>query len=132
MYKTVFLEIQNVTLWSVLPNTVTNRDVDRLYVPCLMGGRRLLSVANVVACECNGLHAYVSNSSNCHLQPLLDQPWFQKFDCHLSRKECAKRHLEAWQNKSLHGQFYRQVAGTVDTRWQWCCLKQGNLPSQRN
>ena len=44
--------------------------------------------------------------------------WFQKFDSDLSRKECAKRYLEAWQNKSLHGQFYQQVAGTVGTRWQ--------------
>ena len=52
-----------------------------------------------------------------------------KFTCnsHLSRKECAKRHLEAWQNKLLHGQFYRQVAGTMDTRWYWCWLRQGNL-----
>ena len=29
--------------------------------------------------------------------------------------------------QSLHGQFHRQVAGTVDTRWQWYWLKQGNL-----
>ena len=84
---------------------LVNSDVDRLYVLCSMGGKDLLSVADDVACGCNSLHAYVSNSSNCHLQLLLDQPWFQQFDSRLSRKECAKRHLEVWQNKLLHGQF---------------------------
>ena len=41
-----------------------NSDVDRLYVPRPMGGRGFLSVADVVACKCNSLYAYVFNSSD--------------------------------------------------------------------
>ena len=100
------LDVKTRKLLSIYHAFSVNSDVDRLYVPCPMGGRGLLSVADVVACECNSLYAYMSNSSDCHLQLLLNQLWFQKFDSALSRKECTKRHLEAWQNKSLHGQFY--------------------------
>ena len=53
------LDVKTRKLLSLYHAFSVNSDVNRLYVPCPMGGRGLLSVADVVACECNSLYAYV-------------------------------------------------------------------------
>ena len=79
------LDVKTRKLLSLYHAFSVNGDVDRLYMPWSDGGRGLLSVSDVVACECGSLYAYVSNSSNRHLGLLLGQPWFQKFDSDSSR-----------------------------------------------
>ena len=36
-------------------------------------------------------------------------------------------HVEAWKEKTLHGQFCHQVLPHVDHRWQWSWLRSVNL-----
>ena len=55
------LDVKTRKLLSLCHALSVNSDVDRLYVPHPMGVIGLLTVADVVACECNSLHAYVSN-----------------------------------------------------------------------
>ena len=49
------LDVKTTKLLSLYHASSVNGDVDRLYVPCFMGGRSLLSVADVIAYECNSL-----------------------------------------------------------------------------
>jgi len=98
-------------------------------VPRQSGGRGLLSVEDTVFHEQLSLRKYLISSE----EPLLQQA----FECsqwsfppESPSKFKAKRkqdHYDAWKLKPLHGQFVREVDGSIDVSQQWKWLNISNL-----
>jgi len=94
--------------------------VDRLYVPRYKGGRGLLSVEDTILYKELSVNKY----SACSTVPLL-QAVYQCFQCSAPLESTSKfktsrrqEHLEAWKTKPLHGQFAREITGSIDVS-QW-------------
>ena len=98
-----------------------NDDVDRLYVPRQKGGCGLLSVEDTVLHEQVSMLKYLA----CSIEPLL-QTVYQCSHCSAPLESPSKfksnrkqDHFEAWKGKPLHGQFVREIDGSVDYSQQW-------------
>ena len=95
-------------LFTVYGRLHPKSDVDRLYMPRKEGGRGLISIEDCVELAIRDLEVYVNGSE----ERLIQAAGGDKIDgleaaSVLKRSKKAKR-LEGWQEKVLHGQYFRQ------------------------
>ena len=98
-------------------------DVDRLYVSRRMGGRGLLSGTETISSEERNLSAYAASSSERLLQQV---PCYIHLQSGVSgaeyKRQVQSEHYDAFVDKQLHGQYFREIHGQVDNKYQWAWL----------
>ena len=91
-------------------------DVDRLYFKRSEGGRGLMSVEDSVNSEINSLSRYVQSCKG----PLLEAVYKEEVPrCYAKSCEAAslqQERKECFQEKQLHGQFWKNTAEVRDKR----------------
>lgn len=105
-------------------------DVDRLYVPRSLGGRGLKDLAETIESENRSLKQYINEKDNDPLLEIVREGglYTKENTTHEQWKEnTAKKRLENWKEKPMHGQYARQVQDVTSktTRFSW--LKNVNL-----
>ena len=95
--------------WGLHPKS----NVDRLYIPRKEGGRELLNVEDVIDLAIIGLERYVCNSIERLLTAARAANEYEG-DCEDEYKLRKKNETcQAWEEKTLHGQFLRQTDDEV-------------------
>lgn len=95
-------------------------DVDRLYVPRRMGGRGLMSIADVVSCEVSSLCRYVESSSEPLLLAAAGVLWSgDNTPPEVKLEDMQRKRYEGWSNKCMHGQYLKLVNGSGSEMWDW-------------
>ena len=98
-------------------------DVDRLYVHRRMGGRGLMSIADVVSCEASSLYRYVKSSSEPLLMAAVEVLWNEENAPRDVRLEDVERErFDGWGKKSMHGQYLKLVEESGPDMWDWLRL----------
>ena len=100
-------------------------DIDRLYFKRSEGGRRLMSVEDSANSEINRLSRYVEGCNGSLLEAVYKE---EVLRCHATSCEGAqlqRERKERFQEKQLHGQFWRNTLIRDKKTWEW--LKKGRL-----
>ena len=94
-------------------------DVDRLYIRRADGGRGMISVEDTVDLETVSLHKYVSQSAETFLQAVNNEQVLKAEGLVATKEDVQKERKERYQNKDLHGQFFRNTENARDnSSWQ--------------
>ena len=100
-------------------------DIDRLYSKRSEGGRGLMSVEDSANSEINRLSRYVEGCNGSLLEAVYKE---EVLRCHATSCEAAqlqRERKERFQEKQLHGQFWRNTLIRDKKTWEW--LKKGRL-----
>ena len=89
-----------MTLYKVLHPCA---DIDRLYVNRKMGGRGLLSIADVVHLEKHSLSVYVNKSKEPIMTKVGDHLLCNVGCDTISKSTILSNHIEQWRSEELHG-----------------------------
>ena len=94
-------------------------DINRLYVNHEMGGRGLLSIADVVHLEKHFLSAYVNKSKEPIMTKVRDH-LLHKVGCDtISKSTILSNHVEQWRSKALHGQWPKLMEELPADSFHW-------------
>ena len=94
-------------------------DIDRLYVNRKMGGRGLLSIADVVRLEKHSLSVYVNKSKEPIMAKVRDH-LLHKVGCDtISKSTILSNHVEQWRSKALHGQWPKLMEELTADSFHW-------------
>lgn len=106
-------------------------DVDRLYLSRNIGGRGMLQVRQTVEEECRALAEYVRDSQEDALKQVTEEGLMKTNEAKQAyRKAQLKSRKERWQNKALHGQYFMNIQGKVDSNQSWLWLRNGTLKKE--
>ncbi|PFX13751.1 hypothetical protein AWC38_SpisGene22140 [Stylophora pistillata] len=110
-----------------------NSDVDRLYMSRVNGGRGLISCEGCVRSEVNSLGWYVKNSEEGLLQGVRATSVIRS-EGTVSKEEFKtswnNEQLNNWKDKTLHGQFVREIPETTHVGESWSWLRKADLKIQ--
>ena len=97
-------------------------DIDRVYISREMGGRGLISCEGCIRMEENNLGWYVRNL----VEPLIEGVKAAEtieYNDTVNKKEFKQRWMrekkELWKNKTMYGQFAREMLKTTDEKETW-------------
>ena len=100
-------------------------DINRLYVNRKMGGRDLLSIADVVRLEKHSLSVYVNKSKEPIMTKVRDHLLHNVCCDTISKSTILLNHVEQWRSKALHGQWPKLLEEIAADSFHWlqnCCL----------
>ena len=100
-------------------------DIDRLYFKRSEGGRGLMSVEDSANSEIYRISRYVEGCNGSLLEAVYKE---EVLRCHATSCEAAqlqRERKERFQEKQLHGQFWRNTLIRDKKTWEW--LKKGRL-----
>ena len=103
-------------------------DIEKLYFKRSEGGRGLMSVDDSVNSEMNRLSRYVESCNGSLLEAVYKE---EVLRCHATSCEAAqlqRERKERFQEKQLHGQFWRNTLIRDKKTWEW--LKKGRLKKE--
>ena len=84
-------------------------DVDRLYIPRKEGGRGLTSIEDCVELAIRGLEVYVHGSEERLIQAARGEKIDGLEASSVLKRSKKEKRLEDWEEKVLHGQYFRQT-----------------------
>ena len=104
--------------------------VDRLYLPCSEGGKRLPRLEECVNAEKKSVGQYLKMNEDEWLRSAWEEGLIKEDeDLKVYRERTSKSQREDWQNKPMHGQFLRQTKDlSRNDTWQW--LQRGELKKE--
>ena len=105
--------------------------IDRLYLHRRIGGRVLLQIRQTVEEEVRNLNECISSSTESALKEVITEGLQTVEDTkkEYKRKEMKNRQ-ERWQNKALHGQYFKGTDGKTDLKITWNWLNNGYLKKE--
>ena len=108
-------------------------DVNRLYLPRHLGGRRFVSLLDVVKCEKQSLSYYLHGATQsvlCCARDILQIPFIGGANNYVT-KACQQWLLQ-WKSKALHGEFLKKVAngGELSLRFKWLLYGRLMIPTE--
>ena len=84
-------------------------------------------MADVIEGECQIIGLYVEKSLEPLLQGVHAKNWFSSESTPEFKARMISLHYDNWSQKPIHGQFCRETATHIDTKWQWAWLKLSGL-----
>ena len=94
-------------------------DIDRLYVNHKMGGRGLLSIADVIRLEKYSPSVYVNKSKEPIMAKVRDH-LLHKVGCDtISKSIILSNHVEQWRSKALHSQWLKLMKELAADLFHW-------------